>query len=58
MSVEANPRLLAVLREAGPEDVAVNLGVGPERGALPFCFFSDGSGRNTFAKAAADSRAH
>lgn len=32
VNVEANPVLLDAFREARPEDVSVNLGVGPERG--------------------------
>lgn len=57
VNFEANPVLVEAFREARPEDVTVNVGVGPERGTLPFYQFSEGSGLNTFSEAVAQSMA-
>lgn len=50
VNVEANPNLIAAFKEQRPEDVTVNVGVGPEAGTFPFYMYSDSSGRNTFSK--------
>jgi FkbM family methyltransferase len=52
--VEANPHLMPIWREIRPSDLALNLGVAPERGELPFLFIDDFSGRNTFHQEYAD----
>jgi hypothetical protein len=57
VNVEANPVLVEAFREARPEDVTVNVGVGPERGTLPFYLFAQGSGLNTFSEAVVNSLA-
>ena len=55
VNVEANPLLIEAFREARPEDLTVNLGVGPEQGTFPFYQFSSKGGLNTFSEAVVDS---
>lgn len=50
VNVEANPRLIAAFKKHRPEDITVNIGVGPEKGELPFYVYSDDSGINSFSK--------
>src|SRR6185437_15341725 len=52
--VEANPHLMPIWRELRPGDLALNVGVAPARGELPFHFIDDFSGRNTFHQEYAD----
>jgi FkbM family methyltransferase len=48
VAVEANPNYLALWRDVRPEDVLLNVGIADEPGQLPFHYFSEWSGRNTF----------
>ncbi|GGC55678.1 hypothetical protein GCM10011504_37540 [Siccirubricoccus deserti] len=52
--VEANPNLIPAFAELRPEDVTVNIGVGPAEGELPFYMIDAWSGRNSFDRAAAE----
>ncbi len=54
INVDANPNLIAAFREQRPDDVSLNVGVGPERGTLNFYFIDDWSGRNTFRREVAE----
>lgn len=49
VNVEANPILFEKFKELRPEDVNVNVGVGPVRGTMKFYKYSDTCGRNTFS---------
>ena len=40
VNVEANPALVVAFREVRPDDVTVNVGVGPEQGTRPFYQFT------------------
>jgi FkbM family methyltransferase len=51
VNVEANPLLVEAFREARPDDLTINVGVGPEQGTLPFYQFTKQSGLNTFSEA-------
>lgn len=55
INVEANPNLISAFLERRPEDVNVNLGVGPLRGKRDFYCIDKWSGRNTFDKRTAES---
>lgn len=55
LNVDANPELIEKFKELRPEDVNLNLGVGPKTGKMPFYLFnsgpgSHGAGRNTFSE--------
>lgn len=50
VNVEANPELIKRFRVHRPEDLNVNVGVGPVPGELEFFKYSDTSGRNTFSR--------
>ncbi|MCO6414642.1 FkbM family methyltransferase [Siccirubricoccus sp. KC 17139] len=52
--VEANPNLIPAFAELRPEDVTVNIGVGPTEGELPFYMIDEWSGRNSFDRAATE----
>lgn len=56
VNVEANPLLIDAFLEARPEDVTLNVGVGPEEGTFPFYTFSQRGGLNTFSASVAKSR--
>jgi FkbM family methyltransferase len=48
VNVEANPALLEAFKKHRPEDVNVNVGVGPEPGVLPLYMNGPTSGLNSF----------
>jgi len=48
VNIEANPNLIKAFEERRPEDMNVNIGVGPVAGLLPFYMHNETSGRNTF----------
>lgn len=54
VNVEANPNCVDEFRRHRPEDVNLNVGVGPTRGTLDFYYIDDWSGRNTFDRKAAE----
>jgi len=54
VNVEANPNCIDEFRGLRPEDVNLNVGVGPMRGTLDFYYIDDWSGRNTFDRKAAE----
>jgi len=54
INVEANPNLIGAFFQHRPEDINLNVGVGPERGSLDFYFIDDWSGRNTFRREIAE----
>jgi FkbM family methyltransferase len=54
INVEANSSLIGEFEKYRPEDINLNVGVGPAAGALEFYFIDEWSGRNTFSKAAAE----
>lgn len=56
VNVEANPRLVSEFRKARPEDLTVNLGVGPEQGTFPFYRFTEQGVLNTFCEPLAGPR--
>ena len=57
VNVEANPHLVEAFREARPDDLTINVGVGPEQGTWPFYRFTKRSGLNTFSEAIVAARA-
>lgn len=46
--VEANPNLIPSFKRMRPEDVIVNLGIGPSSGTMPFYMYDERSGLNSF----------
>jgi FkbM family methyltransferase len=54
VNVEANPNLIPAFAEMRPEDLTLNLGVGPTPGRLDFYMIDEWSGRNTFDGATAE----
>ncbi len=54
INVEVNPNLIQAFRQHRPEDVNLNVGVGPTSGTLDFHFIDDWSGRNTFSRESAE----
>ncbi|MDH4409099.1 MAG: FkbM family methyltransferase [Verrucomicrobiales bacterium] len=56
VNVEANPRLVSEFQKARPEDLTVNLGVGPEQGTFPFYRFTEQGVLNTFSEPLAGTR--
>lgn len=54
INVEANPTLIEAFRQHRSEDINLNVGVGPERGAFDFYFIDEWSGRNTFSRQEAE----
>lgn len=54
INVEANPDLIDSFRELRPEDITLNIGVGPISGRLEFYRIDAFSGRNTFNKKVAE----
>jgi len=54
INVEANPNCIDQFNILRPEDINLNIGVGPNRGALEFYFIDDWSGRNTFDRKTAE----
>jgi FkbM family methyltransferase len=54
INIEANPILFEAFPKARPNDVNLNVGVGPKAGALTFYMIDDWSGRNTFDKGTMD----
>lgn len=54
INVEANPNLIGAFQTERPDDINLNIGVGPERGTLNFYFIDDWSGRNTFRRDVAE----
>lgn len=48
VNVEANPNLIQAFKDHRPEDITVNVGVGPIPGVLPFFMHGPTAGRNTF----------
>lgn len=55
INVEANPVLAEAFRSARPDDINLNVGVGPVAGILDFYMIDERSGRNSFSKEAAES---
>jgi FkbM family methyltransferase len=55
VNIEANPNLIPAFTEMRPEDLTLNLGVGPAPGRLDFYMIDEWSGRNTFDAATARS---
>lgn len=49
INVEANPHLLDEFKRFRPEDINLNIGVGPESGTFDFKMYDSRSGRNTFS---------
>lgn len=49
VNVEANPNLIESFKLYRPDDINLNLGVGPVAGEATFYMYSDTSGRNTFS---------
>ncbi len=54
INIDANPNLIAAFRKLRPNDVNLNVGVGPKAGWMDFYFIDDFSGRNSFDKRAAE----
>jgi FkbM family methyltransferase len=54
INVEANPHLIEAFRDQRPQDINLNIGVGPERGEMNFYFIDDWCGRNTFVRESAE----
>lgn len=54
INIEANPNLIAAFAELRPEDLTLNVGVGPASGVLDFYMIDDFSGRNTFDRETAE----
>src|SRR5438552_1880892 len=54
VNVEANPNLIDIFRELRPDDITLNLGVGPQRSKRQFYCIDKWSGRNTFNKQIAE----
>jgi FkbM family methyltransferase len=54
VNIEPNPNLIAAFAQARPEDITLNIGVGPHDGVLDFYMIDDHSGRNTFDRATAE----
>lgn len=54
VNIDANPNIIPAYAEMRPEDVTLNLGVGPVASTLDYYMIDDLSGRNTFNLAAAE----
>ncbi len=54
VNIDANPNLMAAFAQARPEDVTLNIGIGPREGTLDFYMIDEHSGRNTFDMATAE----
>lgn len=50
INIEANPELIANFHTLRPDDVNLNIGVGPKPGIMPFYRIDKWSGRNSFDK--------
>jgi FkbM family methyltransferase len=54
VNIEPNPNLVPAFARLRPEDVTLNIGVGPTEGVLDFYMIDESSGRNTFDRATAE----
>ncbi len=54
VNIEANPDLMPAFLEHRPQDINLNVGIGPEPGILDFYRIDTWSGRNTFSKEIAE----
>ena len=54
INIEANPNLIGEFLVQRPEDVNLNIGIGPEPGRFKFYCIDQWSGRNTFDKLVAE----
>jgi FkbM family methyltransferase len=50
INVEANPNLIGAFQKHRPEDINVNVGVGPQAGTMPFYLHDSTSGLNSFVR--------